>query len=253
MEYFFLIDRHLPEGLGIQMYGPEHISWLIAGVIVCIILSMCYWRLGEHGRMRLARAVALFILFLELFRIAAQIIAGVFRADYLPLHLCALATVFTVIHAFKGGRLLDNMLYGLCMPSAIAALVFSDWLQYPVLNIQSIQSFTIHIMLMSYPIMRMAGGDLRPQAKMLPKCLLLIIAIAIPLFFLNKLLNTNFFFLNWPSPGSPLEIFAGLWGNPGYIFGIFIIIAVLWLLLYTPVEIISRRTHAEAQRSQRTQ
>ena len=240
MEYFFLIDRHLPEGVGIQMYGPAHILWMIAGIIVCVLLCLYYRRQGAPRRKCLARYLALFILFLELFRIAAQIIAGVFRADYLPLHLCALSTFLTLIHAFRGGKLLDNILYGLCMPSAIAALIFSDWLQYPVLNIQSIQSFLIHIMLMSYPVMRMSGGDLRPKAKMLPKCLLFIIAIAVPLFFLNKLLHTNFFFLNWPSPGSPLEFFSGLWGNPGYIFGIFIIIAVLWLILYLPVELFYR-------------
>jgi uncharacterized membrane protein YwaF len=127
------------------------------------------------------------------------------------------------------------------MPSAIAALLFADWLQYPIFNIQSIQSFSIHILLMSYPIMRISGGDLRPQAKVLPKCLLLIIVIAIPLYSLNKLLNTNFFFLNWPSPGSPLELFADLWGNPGYIAGIFIIIAALWLILYLPIELLRLR------------
>jgi hypothetical integral membrane protein (TIGR02206 family) len=241
MEYFLLLDRHLPEGVGIEMYGPEHIGWLSAGIVICVLLCFFYRRLDAPHRTRFARVMALFILFLEMFRIAVQIIAGVFRADYLPLHLCALGTFFTVIHAFTGSKLLDNILYGLCMPSAIAALVFSDWLQYPILNIQSIQSFLIHIMLMSYPIIRMSGGDLRPQAKMLPKCLLLIIAIAIPLYLLNKWLNTNFFFLNWPSPGSPLEIFAELWGNPGYILGIFIIIAALWLLLYLPVELYNRR------------
>ena len=240
MEHFFLLDRHLPEGVGIRMYGPEHILWLIAGVVICVLLCLYYRRQDTPHRKRLTQGLALFILFLEVFRIAAQIIAGVFRADYLPLHLCALSTFLTLIHAFRGGKLLDNILYGLCMPSAIAALIFSDWLQYPVLNIQSIQSFLIHIMLMSYPVMRMSGGDLRPQAKVLPKCLLLIIVIAVPLYFLNKLLNTNFFFLNWPSPGSPLEIFEGLWGNPGYIFGIFIIIAALWLLLYLPVELFYR-------------
>jgi len=241
MEYFFLLDKYLPEGVGIKMYGLEHISWLIAGVIICVALCFRYRRFDAPRRKRLAQGLALFILFLELFRIIMQIIAGVFRADYLPLHLCAFTVFFTLIHAFRGGKLLDNMLYGLCMPSAIAALLFADWLRYPILNIQSIQSFLIHIMLMSYPIMCISGGDLHPQAKMLPKCLLLIIVIAVPLYFLNKLLNTNFFFLNWPSPGSPLELFAGIWGNPGYILGLFIILAALWFILYLPIELLRRR------------
>jgi hypothetical integral membrane protein (TIGR02206 family) len=241
MEYFFLLDKHLPEGVGIDAFGPEHTAWLIASVFVCVLLCLYYRRLAAPRRRRFATGLAFAILFLELFRIAAQVIAGVFTAKYLPLHLCALATYLTLIHAFTGSKLLGNILYGLCMPAAIAALVFSDWLQYPVLNIQSIQSFLIHILLMSYPVMLMSGGDLRPRAKMLPKCLLFIIVIAVPLYFLNKVLDTNFFFLNQPSPGSPLELFAGLWGNPGYIFGIFIIIAVLWLLLYLPVELYYRK------------
>lgn len=238
MEYFFLLDKHLPEGVGINMYGPEHIIWLVVGAVICVLLCMIYRGMDKNGRYRLGLSVSGAIVFLEAFRIAAQIITGVFNATYLPLHLCGLAVYFTLIHAISGNALLGDVLYGICMPSAICALVFPDWIRYPILNMQSIQSFLAHILLASYPIMRMAGGDLRPAAKRLPKCLLFIMAFAVPMYFLNKLLGTNFFFLNWPSPGSPLELFEKPLGNPGYILGYIPMLAAIWLILYIPVEII---------------
>lgn len=240
MEYFFLLDKYLPEGVGIEMYGPEHIAWLAAGVVICALLCILYRRMDKSGRRRLGLAVSGSIIFLEAFRIAAQIICGVFNVHYLPFHLCGLAVYFTIIHALSGNELLGEVLYGICMPSAVCALVFPDWIRYPILNMQSIQSFLVHILLASYPLMRIAGGDMRPNAKRLPRCLLFILAFAVPMYFLNKLIGTNFFFLNWPSPGSPLELFAGPLGNPGYILGYIPMLGAVWLILYLPIELARR-------------
>lgn len=246
MEYFFFLDKHLPEGVGIEMYGPEHLIWLAAGAALWVTLCVVYRRQQPKARRKMALAVALIILGLETLRIVMQTAAGVFNRTYLPLHLCGLATYFVIFHALrgmssagwsaKGNVLLGEVLYSFCMPGAICALVFLDWTRYPVLNIQSIQSFSIHVFLVAYPVMLVAGGDIRPSAKRLPQCLLFIAVLAVPIYILNKIIGTNYFFLNEPSPGSPLELFAGL-GNPGYLLGYLPIIGAAWLLLYLPLEL----------------
>ena len=61
-----------------------------------------------------------------------------------------------------------------------------------------------------------------------------MLAVAAVMYVFNKLAGTNYFFLNSPAPGSPLEWFARFLGNPGYILGFLPIMAVVWLALYLP-------------------
>ena len=65
----------------------------------------------------------------------------------------------------------------------------------------------------------------------------MVIALAIPLYFLNKLLNTNFMFLNWADVGNPLSFFEARWGRPWYIFSAIPMLAAAWTLMYLPWEI----------------
>ena len=44
----------------------------------------------------------------------------------------------------------------------------------------------------------------------------------------------NFFFLNYPSPGSPLVLFEQIAGNPGYIALTLLLVLVVWIILYLP-------------------
>ncbi|MCL2031558.1 MAG: YwaF family protein [Oscillospiraceae bacterium] len=248
MENFWLMGDSggLPGHItGIAMYGPEHLLWLAAGAALWVAMALAYRRMGPENRRRTALALAWLIFALEAVRMALQGGLGVFTRHLIPLHLCGLATYLTLLHALRGAKspageppsqknvLLGEVLYSLCLPGAVCALIFPDWVAFPILNAQSMQSFLTHIFLTAYPVMLVAGGDIRPSARRLPKCLLFIAALAAPIYILNKIIGTNFFFLNEPSPGSPLELF-GMLGNPGYILGYIPIVGAAWLLLYGP-------------------
>jgi len=132
------------------------------------------------------------------------------------------------------------------MPGAAMALIFPAWAAYPILNIVSLFCFLIHGLLVIYPIMLFAGGDLEPDYKNLPKCLLFLILIALPIYRFNKAFGTNFLFINYPSPGSPLVLFERWFGNPGYILGILILIFAVWAALYLPL-VLMRRAEDKAE------
>ena len=78
------------------------------------------------------------------------------------------------------------------------------------------------------------GGDLRPEARQLPKCLGILVCCAVPVALFNRFFGTNYMFLSWPSPGSPLEWFASFLGRPGYLLGYLPMLALVWLILYLP-------------------
>ena len=104
----------------------------------------------------------------------------------------------------------------------------------PQTSFFSLNAFIGHTLLFTYPLTLLAAKRLRPYAKRLPLCLLLLVVVAVPMYFFDQRTGANFFFLNYPPAGSPLALFANYWGVPGYIFGYFPLIAAVWLVLYLP-------------------
>lgn len=236
LQYFFDAKETIPDGVGFKLFGPLHLGWLAVSVAVYVIMWFWYKKQDEATRRRCLKVVALAMLGTEIVKQTVLVATGVWRPNYLPLQLCSFSIYFSVWHAFKPNRLNSELLYALSFIGALMALLFCNWTMLPFWNFHHIQSFITHILIVLYPILLLAGGY-RPNYKLLPKCLLTVVLLAIPLYFLNKLLNSNFMFLNWADVGNPLSIFEGMWGRPWYILGAFPMLAVVWLIMYLPWEI----------------
>lgn len=222
-----------PEAAGFGLFSSAHGLYLAVAALSALLLCLFYRHLDGERRRRLRLVLASSALALQLLRAVLLIISGNYTIGRLPLHLCAMAVYISFFHALRGGRLLGQFLYAFCMPGAAAALLFPDWSYYPALHFMTVSSFVLHILVFCYVLMQVSGGDIRPDLKSLPQCLGIMLAIAIPVYVFDVLTNTNYLFLNWPSPGSPLELFAFL-GRPGYVLGYLPLIAVVWLVLYLP-------------------
>ena len=72
-----------------------------------------------------------------------------------------------------------------------------SWQRLPVWNLLHLLSYSIHVLLILYPVLLLAGG-FRPQVHRIRWVLAFLCATATPIFFLNRMLKTNFFFLNDP-------------------------------------------------------
>ena len=244
MENFFVFDLDLPAGVGIRWLGKEHILWLLIAAAITLLLCIAFARASERGKRMIRRVVCVLILLCEANRQLCLLSAGVWGVYTLPLHLCSMSVFVVLWNCLRGGKLSGELLYCLTMPGAAFALVFPDWLDYPALNLLSIGTFLGHILLMAYPAMCTAGGAIRPEARRLPRCFVCVLAVAAVMYVFNKLAGTNYFFLNSPAPGSPLEWFARFLGNPGYILGFLPIMAVVWLALYLPWQRKGRKRQA---------
>lgn len=186
------------------------------------------------------RGVALAALALELTRAGVCAGQGLYDITRLPLHLCGLAVYLDVLHALRPERLLGQFLYGFCMPGAAAALLFPDWGGFAPLSFMSLCAFTLHILLVGYTAMQVHGGDITPQPRLAPKCLGIMLLLAVPVYAFDRMTGTNYMFLNWPSPGSPLEWFAPL-GRPYYLLGYLPLLAAVWAPLYLPALLRGRK------------
>jgi uncharacterized membrane protein YwaF len=174
----------------------------------------------------------------ELFKIIVLVIGHNYNFTYLPLHLCSINIFLILWHAIKPNRLLGNFLYTVCIPGAMAALLFPSWSSLPITSGMHIHSFTVHILLALYPIVLTAAGEIRPTLRQLPLCLGLLAVLAAFAYGVNVLLDTNFMFLMYAEEGNPLAWFGANWGS--HLLGFPVIMAGVILVMYLPIVLCRR-------------
>jgi hypothetical integral membrane protein (TIGR02206 family) len=171
--------------------------------------------------------------------------------DHLPLHLCSSACLVIPTALLTRNKTLLNYTYALCFPGAVAAILT------PGEVFRTLSSYGVHYFLFNFShlililacLAPIAMGIYRPRWRYYPTSLgigLLLMAIDYPI---NKWLGSNYMFVNWPEPGTILDTFAGVAGNPGYIGLLVIFAAVVVALLYGTWSLIELATRRPAPRS----
>lgn len=232
MEYFWFTSDTIPDGMGFSHFDSFHLGWLAAGAAVILFTCPIYRRLNERHRGFFRKMIALLLIGDELFKLIPMLVMGCFDVSYLPFQLCSINLFVIAWHAWKPGRLTDNFLYSICIPGALAAMLFPTWTKLPALNYMCIHSFTVHILLILYPVVLTAAGEIKPELKEVPKCLLLLAGLAAFALVLNLLWDTNFMFLMYANKGNPLEWFETNWGN--HLYGFPVLIAAVILVMHSP-------------------
>lgn len=203
--YFWMAEEFLPGGLGFGLFGVGHLLALVCCAALMAALCLAYRRAAPSGRVALRRALALALPLGEVLRDAVLAAQGAFFACYWPLQLCSLAMFLAMGWAVRPNRFCGEILYSLCLPGALGALVFPAWAgTTPLLQFQSLYGFWYHSLVASFVLMLLVGGDLRPQPAGLRWPLLFLACLAPPIWVVDRLAGTNFCFLAVPAPGSPL-------------------------------------------------
>lgn len=233
MKYFLDTVETIPQDVGFLGFGGLHLVWL--AVFIGIVVVNCIWfhKLGANGRKRWMQVVAILIVLDEVFKMVMLAIGGRYNFSYLPLHLCSINIFIVSLHAWKPNKTIGAFLYTVCIPGAIAALVFPSWTALPLGNFMHWHSFTVHILLAMYPIVLAVNGVISVDWRDIYKSLLLLMIMAVPIYVINLLLDTNFMFLMYVEEGNPLLLFEQLWGN--HLFGYPVIIMGVLVLMYAPV------------------
>lgn len=235
MEFFMDTTETIAEGNGFSHFGWLHLVWIAAFLLITLLSCLWFRKAGATGRRNWKRTVAALLVLDEIFKQTMLLAGGRFELGYLPIHLCSINIFVIAFHAFKPSRLWDSFLYTVCIPGAIAALLFPTWTKLPFMNFMHLHSFTVHILLALYPIVLAFGGEIKPRARDIPKCLLLLFGMAVPIYIINILIDQNFMFLMYADEGNPLYWFQQNWGN--HLLGFPVIIAGILIVMYGPVEL----------------
>ena len=239
---FFVTSDNIPEGVGFQAYGLTHILWLLAGLLFCITACIFYNKLPTGKQKLMLTILGAYIFLQEMAKNLVLIVLDEFSWGYLPFHLCGINILLIAFDIIKQTKTVRSFLYYFAIPGAALALLFPNWTEMPVWNFFHIHSFTIHILLVLYPLLLVTANQVSTDLKSALKGTLLLVAIAIPVYFLNLLWGTNFMFLMEPDSGNPLEMFEKLLGS--HLWGFPILLPIVILLMYVPARIFKNRKTA---------
>lgn len=232
MEYFFTYSDDIPDGCGFKLYGAVHVAYIVMIVIAAVILLTA----KRYNKERFLCFLGDFLLFLIIIRIVIVTMIGKMSLYELPLHLCSIAGILCFLHARFKTKWLGQVIYTLCLPGALFALIFPNWTEYPAMNFITIQAFLFHGGIVIYALLSLKEGEIIPDFSGILYSVIFLAGITVPIYLFDRSFGVNFLFVMWPSPDSPLEWMAGYMGNPGYLAGyallVIFVICVMNFLYY---------------------
>ncbi len=228
----------IKDGAGFALFGKTHLIWLAVFLLLAIGVPLIYRKLSLKARNIMRIAVASLIILDEIWKWVFLFISDRYEHGYLPLHLCSINVFLVAFHILKQPKVVNNFLYTICVPAGIIALLTPSWTALPPANFMHIHSFTIHILLALYPLMLVVGGDIKPEIKMAPKCLLLLICMGVVVLGVNFLCDTNFMFLMRTDDIAFLVLFENIFGAHQWAFPI--LLPIVMLVMYLPIIVINK-------------
>lgn len=130
--YWFETADTIIDGVGFNYFDATHIFWIVACVLFVIFSSFIYSRSNPVKRDKIRKGFAIAIILDELFKIFVLSVGGNYGVEYLPLHLCSINIFIIAYHVYKPNKMLDNFLYAVCIPGALAALLAPTWVELPI-------------------------------------------------------------------------------------------------------------------------
>ncbi len=236
---FFVTDNNIPAGVGFQTFGLTHILWLLAGLLFCITTCIFYHKLSAEKRKTMRTVLGAYIFLQEIVKNLVLIFLGEFGWGNLPFHLCGINILLVFFDIIKQTKVVRSFLYYFAIPGAALALLFPNWTDMPVWNFFHIHSFTIHILLVLYPLLLVTTDQVSTDLRSALRGIALLLAMAVPVYGLNLLWGTNFMFLMKPDSGNPLEMFEKLLGS--HLWGFPILLPVVIFVMYIPTRIFKNR------------
>ena len=231
-QIFKTVDTIAP-GLGSGIFTPAHLSVLFLEAVVGFFLVRRFLRSERAGRERILSGVALFVVTNEILKDIYLYALGDLGWKHLPLHLCGINVITISIYWLTKSKKMAEWLYCMSLPGGLVALLSPDWAELPVINIMFWQTNTIHTALVLFPILLLADG-FKPDVLRAVRITPWFLALAAIIYPLNKVLHTNFLFMNWAPIGTPFEAFETWLGNPGYLLAFCALLLLTWFLMYLP-------------------
>ena len=215
-----------------RMFGPVYCFWLVLLLAACIIGKIFFPKMSEAKRHKVYVVLTVLMLIDEIAKYVMTILTNQFEWQLLPFHLCSINIFVCLWHTLKPTETSKEVLYSICIPAALVALLSPNWICLPLWNFMHIHSALMHVLLILYPVLILVEGY-RPKPKNIPKVMLFLVCAAGVAFLINKALGTNFFFLSGHNNNPALMLISSIFGK-FYLVGLIVLVLVVLILMYLP-------------------
>lgn len=231
MKDFFLYQTEGSANAGFEMYETCHLLWLIGIGIFSWWMGRFFSFAAKSKREFIRKVFGYLFPSMAILREIVLIVTGHLVPDMYPFHLCNMSLWVATIYIWCKNRFAGVVYVLLCMPAATLALCFPGWTRYPFWTFMHIYDFIFHGCVVAFGWMLVRGKEMIPDWKELWKPLIFGITGCVVMYYVNCGLDTDFWFVNKPSDGSPLSWIYSELGDGGYKIGHFLfcsMVVVVW-------------------------
>ena len=236
----------------VGLFSPEHLCFLAGAAFFCAAVIFTGGRLEQKGRKRLLLTLWAAFTAIEL----GRYVYFAFHPDAfnirtgLPFHLCSVSLFTYPLAVFTQKPVFRNFIYAVNMPGALFALITPDIGNATALSFYFLHLMAAHTLIVLIPLYMVSCGFFRPDYRWLPCVTLMLLVTMTPALLLNRLLGSNYFFINGPVKGTLTEQLAGWVGEDAYLLPMAALLAAVWAILYAPFaasDFIRKKEEAKAK------
>jgi hypothetical integral membrane protein (TIGR02206 family) len=222
---------------GFSFLSMDHIVTLILFFLTCFIFV--YYR----KKLKSYQHIVKWTLFITLIICEVSfhlwlILTKQWEVADLPLQLCSLSTFLSLYLFLKKNQKVFNLLFFIGLLPAILSMVTPD-IVYQFPHFRFLKYFLHHSAIPLAVLYFILFEGYRVPRKAVITSFLTLNVIAVPVFFLNIWLDTNFFFLASPSETETLLSFFG--SGVMYYINLEIVGIIVFIITYIPMGILLKR------------
>jgi hypothetical integral membrane protein (TIGR02206 family) len=167
-----------------------------------------------------------------------RVLTGQWEVADFPIQVCSLSTFIALFLFFKNNKKVFNLLYFIGIIPPILSMVTPD-IVYQFPHYRFLKYFIHHSAIPITVLYFILFEGYRVPKKAVLSSFLTLNIIAVPVFFLNKMLDTNFFFLANPSETKTLLWFFG--SGIKYYVNLEIVAIAVFIITYLPMGMLLKR------------
>jgi hypothetical integral membrane protein (TIGR02206 family) len=222
---------------GFSFLSMDHIVTLILFFLTCFIFV--YYR----KKLKSYQHIVKWTLFITLIICEVSfhlwlILTKQWEVADLPLQLCSLSTFLSLYLFLKKNQKVFNLLFFIGLLPAILSMVTPD-IVYQFPHFRFLKYFLHHSAIPLAVLYFILFEGYRVPRKAVLTSFLTLNVIAVPVFFLNIWLDTNFFFLASPSETETLLSFFG--SGVMYYINLEFVGIIVFIITYIPMGILLKR------------
>lgn len=220
----------------VTLFSPEHLAYLTLAALFSAVVIGWGGRLDQKRKQRLLVALWAVFTVIEL----TKYVRFVFCPEEfdirtgLPFHLCSISLFTYPLAVFNRSETFRNFIYAVNMPGAFFALVTPDIGNSTALSFYFVHLMVAHTFIALIPLYMVVCGLFRPRPAVLPKVAAMFAVTMLPALLLNRILGSNYYFVNGPVKGTLTQTFADCFGESAYLLPMLALLAAVWTLLYAP-------------------